>query len=225
MNIKDLAGQRFGRLVAAERTNQKHARCYLWRCKCDCGQETLVSTHFLIRGIRKSCGCLAHETRTNDLTGQRFGRLTAVASTESRKHNCIVWECRCDCGTTVHVRSTNLVAGIRKSCGCLHIESAKHNAQRAYTSNLQDNTNVGLIKSRALAAHNTSGHKGVSWHRGVGMWQARLQFQGTMHSLGYFTDIDKAVAARREAEEKYFAKYLKSRRQPPSEIQSTTERC
>lgn len=35
---------------------------------------------------------------TRDLTGQKFGHLTAVRKTEERKNGYIVYECQCDCG-------------------------------------------------------------------------------------------------------------------------------
>lgn len=36
-----------------------------------------------------------------DLTGQRFGHLTAIRPTDQRRKGATVWEWRCDCGATV----------------------------------------------------------------------------------------------------------------------------
>ena len=33
----------------------------LWICQCDCGNTTIVSTHNLVSGHKKSCGCLHKE--------------------------------------------------------------------------------------------------------------------------------------------------------------------
>ena len=33
-----------------------------WRCRCECGRETIVRQTFLIHGRKKSCGCLRDET-------------------------------------------------------------------------------------------------------------------------------------------------------------------
>ena len=54
--VKDLNGQRFGKLIA---TNQikRHGNKALRLCKCDCGKETWVQTHSLIIDHTKSCGC------------------------------------------------------------------------------------------------------------------------------------------------------------------------
>ena len=54
-----------------------------------------------------------------DLTGLRFGYLTAIRPTDNRRHSYVVWECRCDCGNTVYVRSSSLTSENTKSCGCL----------------------------------------------------------------------------------------------------------
>lgn len=60
-NIKDLTGQRFGRLVAIKRLDEKIGSCFAWLCRCDCGNETKVSTNALLRGGTKSCGCTIKE--------------------------------------------------------------------------------------------------------------------------------------------------------------------
>lgn len=55
-----------------------------------------------------------------DLTGQRFGRLTAEKIRFAGGHGKHVsWECRCDCGKTVVVSSTHLRQGKTVSCGCI----------------------------------------------------------------------------------------------------------
>lgn len=58
--IKDLTGQRFGRLVVIKRAaNKKRAVC--WECLCDCGKTHIVRSTELCSGKTKSCGCLNKE--------------------------------------------------------------------------------------------------------------------------------------------------------------------
>ena len=61
--IKDLTGQRFGRLVVIslneEITKQKKQTC--WNCKCDCGNEKVVWGASLKSGNTASCGCYKRE--------------------------------------------------------------------------------------------------------------------------------------------------------------------
>ena len=62
-------------------------------------------------------------TRIIDLTGQRFGRWVAVRYVGSdRRSRTALWECRCDCGKVVTVRSHDLRSQKTKSCGCLRLD-------------------------------------------------------------------------------------------------------
>ncbi|MCD7751035.1 MAG: transcriptional regulator [Lachnospiraceae bacterium] len=54
----------------------------------------------------------------NDLTGQRFGMLTALEPLEERDQGRVVWRCRCDCGKIVLRYSSQLKAGVKTNCGC-----------------------------------------------------------------------------------------------------------
>lgn len=55
----DLTGKRFGKLTVIEykglSSNRKRS---LWLCKCDCGNEKIVTTAELVRNDTISCGCL-----------------------------------------------------------------------------------------------------------------------------------------------------------------------
>lgn len=58
-----------------------------------------------------------------DITGQKFGRLTALYPT--RKNGRFAWHCKCDCGNECDVDSGNLRTGKQKSCGCLRNENGR----------------------------------------------------------------------------------------------------
>lgn len=53
-----------------------------------------------------------------DLTGQRFGRLTALSVIGKDRWGCMIWRCSCDCGKLTEVSSGRLKIATR-SCGCL----------------------------------------------------------------------------------------------------------
>lgn len=57
-----------------------------------------------------------------DLTGQRFGILTAIEPTEGRDFASIIWKCKCDCGNYKLASVAQLRSGNYKSCGCLHVK-------------------------------------------------------------------------------------------------------
>ena len=59
--IKDLTGQRIGRLLVLKKDDTPHKRPY-WICKCDCGNIISVSGGHLKENTQnKSCGCYKHE--------------------------------------------------------------------------------------------------------------------------------------------------------------------
>lgn len=64
-----------------------------------------------------------------DITGQSFGRLTAVEvySRDHAKHT--KWTCLCVCGAKVAVAITKLRNGETKSCGCLRSDIAATKAK------------------------------------------------------------------------------------------------
>ncbi len=57
---KNLVGMRFGKLLVLEYSEKenRHNRCKIYRCLCDCGKEILVDTNSLTTGNTASCGCL-----------------------------------------------------------------------------------------------------------------------------------------------------------------------
>lgn len=131
---EDLTGQKFGYLTVIRRATEsewprksgRHAR---WLCKCDCGTLKFVSSNKLKDGSTISCGCkkrtaerqnhyIPNQFYYEDLTGQKFGRLTVLHLEEQKGKN-YIWLCKCDCGNLTKVSSSNLRSGHTKSCGCL----------------------------------------------------------------------------------------------------------
>ena len=58
----------------------------------------------------------------HDLSGQRFGRLTALSIADYRLGKSVIWICLCDCGNQKDVRAACLKNKSAKSCGCLFKE-------------------------------------------------------------------------------------------------------
>jgi hypothetical protein len=54
---------------------------------------------------------------------------------------------------------------------------------------------------------NTSGVKGVSWMKKLSKYQASICVNGKSIYLGVHSDINDAIAARKEAENKYFGEF------------------
>lgn len=62
--VRNIAGQRNGRLTAIESVGRNKEGRAMWRCLCDCGGEKIVQSNNLTRsGGTKSCGCLRREAQ------------------------------------------------------------------------------------------------------------------------------------------------------------------
>lgn len=72
--VIDLTGKRFGKLTVMEKHSQDKWGGWNWLCRCDCGNETVVSGGHL-RGMKtKSCGCSRKESKnfSHKMTGSRI---------------------------------------------------------------------------------------------------------------------------------------------------------
>jgi hypothetical protein len=124
----DMIGKRFGRLVVIERTENNYKGKTQYLCECNCGNKKITTGKNLRNGHTISCGCYnlkrVHQMGLNnfkDITGKRFGRLTAIKVVGKIKSN-MLWLCQCECGNKTNVASSELLQGKTKSCGCLRKE-------------------------------------------------------------------------------------------------------
>lgn len=80
----EIAGQRFGRLVAVKDIGKDRHRMRVWECRCDCGNTTTARAYDLIRGEKLSCGCL----RKDLLVGKREKWARIQESRRKREEVC-----------------------------------------------------------------------------------------------------------------------------------------
>lgn len=85
--MKDLTGQRFGRLTVIAFYEKRKSPCgntkYMWECQCDCGNHIIVNADNLKSGHVKSCKCLRKETSTDRIVQQgRFNIKHGLAGTK-----------------------------------------------------------------------------------------------------------------------------------------------
>lgn len=156
LTAPDITGMRSGMVVAVERTNEKRKSAFLWRCRCDCGKEFLTEGYKISSQKIQSCGCQRNVKKIKDLTGMRFGRLTAVRRLDEKIGSSFAWECRCDCGNTVTASVNALMMGRNTSCGCARTERLKSYAK--------DITNQRFGRLVALYPTDKRLFDSVLWH-------------------------------------------------------------
>ena len=60
-----------------------------------------------------------------DLTGVTVGRLRVVRKLAKRLNGYVVWQCVCECGKKVALRSSAITCGKTRSCGCLRSDTSR----------------------------------------------------------------------------------------------------
>lgn len=207
---ENLIGKRFEKLVVIERViNEKNK--VMWKCKCDCGNETIVRPDSLKSGHTRSCGCLQKEIvkkrglDEENMIGQRFGKLTVLSCdykrTEEGKGS--YWFCKCDCGTSNHsVSKKSLKMGRTVSCGCI-----KSKGEEKISQILQQN-NIPFEKEVYINDYifSTGGHPKIDFV----VNKIFIEYQGEQHykarESGYFNQEKVNKIKIRDLEKRQYCK-------------------
>lgn len=126
----DLTEKRFYRLIAQNIIGKRNGN-NVWHCICDCGKIKDTTTHLLMSGQTKSCGCLQRERagvyKFKDLTGQIIGDWEVLYQNGHTNQGIILWRCRCKrCGNEYDVNGGNLRLNATTMCeNCSHKENGK----------------------------------------------------------------------------------------------------
>lgn len=145
-----------------------------------------------------------------DLTGQRFGKLTALERlTEKHKSRKAVWKCRCDCGNVIKALSDKLKGGEIKSCGCLRVEKGKEVQEYNEKHLINDDVFTPILKSK-VRSDSSTGIKGVQRivKKKSIKYRAMIYINKKTIYLGTFDTIEEATRARKLGEEKYHKPYF-----------------
>lgn len=191
---------------------RKNNKTYYY-CRCDCGNFKWIRGDSLGQNKINNCGC-SNTYRFNDITGKRFGLLTALRYVGISKSNGRIWRCKCDCGNIKDVPLSSLISGATVSCGCLKRNKAKDSAKNARKKlkekNLIDGTNIAFLKLNTTIKSNKSGVTGVTFNSKTGKWVSNISFKKKRYFLGTFKNKNDAIKARKIAEEKLFKPFLES---------------
>lgn len=115
--IKPMIGLKFGKLTVLELLPERRGanKALIYRCACECGNETITTGTNLRSGTTNSCGCL----RITKFVGQVFGKLTVIERLVKGGINSRVkYKCKCECGEEVEISHRRLISGKVNSCGC-----------------------------------------------------------------------------------------------------------
>lgn len=131
-------GQKYNMLTVIEQAEDQYTssgkKHIMWKCRCDCGNETVVWGTRLANGHTKSCGCLQkkkaietlnilnaqkQENKEQNYINQQFGNLKVLSLSDPSKARPIdYWICSCECGNTVSILHSRIRNGEITDCGC-----------------------------------------------------------------------------------------------------------
>ena len=142
----------------------------------------------------------------DDLTGKQFGELTVLEPDNSKVWHSKHWLCKCSCGKVVSVERKHLLDGSTKSCG--HTKRQNGLDHTDNFNGMRDrqnkyNTNLEVIRNQKMQPNNTSGVKGVDYHKGRDEWRARVH-TGGKEITKWFKDKEDAIKWREQAVDKYY---------------------
>jgi hypothetical protein len=121
MNKYDYPGKIVGDYTVVEFSHINKFGLRAWICKCKCGETLILDT----QALRGKCKCKCANGSEN-LKGNTYGRLTALSYSYTKsKPGRVFWDCLCECGKTVTVRTDGLKSGNTLSCGCLQKDITK----------------------------------------------------------------------------------------------------
>ena len=159
-----------------------------------------------------------------DLTGKKVGDLTVIGDTGNRtKQQGKIYLVKNKQGEYFEMQSVNLRRG--EATGYKKSKTGREKSRQSMTKIYEnrdkymtkkgfvDDTNINHLQMKTPKT-NTSGYKGVSFlpkkpgKQKHDKWRAYIFFQGKQINLGRFDTKEEAIAARLEAEEKYFKPIL-----------------
>jgi hypothetical protein len=80
------------------------------------------------------------------------------------------------------------------------IDHRDRNKSNNAIANLREATHAQNQQNKKTYANNFSGHKGVSWYALRSKWRVRIQHNRRSILVGFFSTLEEAVQARRNAE-------------------------
>ena len=220
-NYIDLVGQRFSKLVVLEQAPSKGGHT-AGRCKCDCGKECIVIGCKLKNGETRSCGCIRKEIALikNNEIFERDGYMVGLTSNGvefyfDKDDLDIVKEYCWQQDKYGYITAKGRKGQPKNPSRRLHreimspipdgyyVDHINHNPADCRKDNLRLCTPNQNMYNSKIPITNKSGYKGVCWVKSIGKWHSYLTHNHVVENLGYYDDINDAVKARRNAEEKY----------------------
>lgn len=210
---ENLKGQKFGRLTALEIVDKK-GRAY-WKCKCDCGGESISRSDELKNGDAKSCGCLQKEnvsisSTKHGMSGSKTYKIWVGMIQRCNNKNSVSYENYGGRGIFVSDEWRDFSIFYRDMG---EVPSGRYEIDRIDNEKGYCKENCRWIlreynnyNSRGRK-NSTSKYKGVSLDKKRNKWVSRVNYKGEKVFCKRFDSEVDAAKAYNENVIKYFGEY------------------
>lgn len=224
---EDLSGRRYGSLIVikqAEDGTVAGKNVPKWLCKCDCGNFKEILGDSLKRGKTISCGCKKgnkHYKSKNEYDIEDFEYGVLYIKNQVIKFDIEDYEtikeyswaiCKIKKNYSFIRGSKNgkvtILSRLVMNCDeGLQVDHINHDPFDNRKSNLRIVTVSQNNMNKDVRVDNTSGYTGVALSKTPGKYIANIKVNQKRIHLGTFSCIEDAIAARLNAEKKYFKEY------------------
>lgn len=106
-----------------------------------------------------------------DLSNQKFGRLTVISlhCKATKIGSKTLWNCLCNCGNPIKVRSDSLKNGHSQSCGCLCKEINSSLAKKRWTTHGKSKSKIFKIFCNMHRRCNDANYSPYRWYGALGI--------------------------------------------------------
>lgn len=133
----------------------------------------------------------------DDYINKKFNKLTLIKNLNKIDHNYSKLALfRCDCGNEKELIFTQVLHGEVQSCGC---------NVRTFSNLKESETRKGkliAILNNKKKRNTSTGYYGISLVNNK--YRVRITINKKNIHIGYFTKLEDAIKARKQAEDKYF---------------------
>lgn len=206
----NLVGKKFGKLSVVDKfpENNKY-NAVQWVCKCECGEETIVTTSHLRSGSVASCGNHLGKHR-HAIKGEETSEYSTWLGIKDRCNNKNNPRYKDYGGRNIKIcrqwssSFENFLDDMGKKPNPTYSIERIDNDKGYYPGNCIWADATTQNRNQRIKKNNSSGVTGVNWNVDAKKWIVRITVNHKRIHVGYYSDLNKAKEARKRAEEKYW---------------------
>ena len=229
---KDIRNITFGYLTPIESTDKRHRKDVVWRCKCKCGNMVEMPATRLLTGNTLSCGCMkaenilsaskyiagTHLIQSLKEDAPRSDNLSGYVGVSPKRDKWVAHITyrgkRYHLGTYSNIEDAVKARARAKELVMEDAEKLLEYFEELHKNDYKPDREIlpkvvriplivegeRIIRPTVARSNNSSGYPGVA--KAKKKWRASISYQKKRYVLGYFSEIEDAIAARMEAEKR-----------------------